>query len=212
LHTGGFIDRNSAIVFNRIYAEFRRNYVLRYLPRGVPRDGWHDVAVTIPRYPRLDVRARHGYFIEAQPSAPVPAPVSTAPAEDTFDALRAAATRGDLPAMRATVVAAEQAGTLAQLIADFRVAGNIWPATPRREFIAALVIAERAARSASANVARDGAQLLARTAPMVRPPLGPDEFDGLWRKAASLLKAPPTSEFDEILLQLSRLAANAANQ
>lgn len=209
LHTGGFIERNSAIVFNRIYSEFRRNYVLRYVPRGVARDGWHDVAVTVPRYPRLEIRARHGYFIEAGAPAAVATPAPVAPPPGSFEALRAHANRDDLSAMRATVSAAEEAGTLSQLVADFRAAGNVWPARPRREFVAALAIADRAVRSHSEDIASAGVRLIARYPALVRPPLGPDEFERLWLKAAALLKgsreAPLrdwSQEFDGLLSQL----------
>lgn len=205
LHTGGFIERNSAIVFNRIYSEFRRNYVLRYVPRGVARDGWHDVAVTVPRYPRLDIRARHGYFIEAGRPAPGATPAPFAPPPGSLQALRAHADSDDLSALRATVAAAEEAGTLTQLIADFRAAGNLWPARPRREFVAALAIADRAVRSLSEEIASAGIRLIERYPPLVRPPLGPDDFERLWLRAAALLKESAgrrrTAKPDEALLR-----------
>ena len=190
LRIGGFIERSASIIFNRVYADFRRNYVLRYKPAGVDRDGWHKVEVSVPRYPRLDVRARHGYLIENAPSTPV-APVAPAlPAPGSLDALVAAANRDDLAAIRATVTAAEENGSLSLLIADFSAAGNLWPSTPRREFVTALILADRAVRSSSPELVRGGIALLARTMPLVRPPLGPDEFERLWLSAlASLLQS-----------------------
>lgn len=187
LHIGGFIERNSAIVFDKVYSEFRRNYVLRYFPEGVARHGWHDVAVTVPRYPRLDIRARHGYFVEADAPKSRTPPAPAAPATGLFDALRAAAGARDLVGLQATIAAADEAGTLVNLIDEFRAAGNLWPATPRREFVAALVLADRAVRSPSEDVARTGLALIARYVPMVRPPLGPDEFAQVWLSASAAL-------------------------
>jgi hypothetical protein len=217
LRTGGFIDRNSAIVFNRVYSEFRRNYVLRYFPRGVARDGWHDVAVTVPRYPRLDIRARHGYFIEAGRPAAAATPAPVAPPPGTLEGLRAHVDRDDLAAMRATVSAAYEAGTLTQLITNFRAAGNMWPANPRREFVAALAIADRAVRSASEDVAESGLRLIARYPALIRPPLGPDEFERLWLNAAASLKETARTRtadpsFDALLRQLHQLATIRNNQ
>jgi VWFA-related protein len=42
--------------------EFRTSYLLRYTPAGVPRPGWHEVRVTVPSRPRLQIRARQGYW------------------------------------------------------------------------------------------------------------------------------------------------------
>jgi len=50
--------------FKRVLDEFRHSYVLRYTLHGVPRDGWHDVIVSVQRMSteRLTVRSRRGYF------------------------------------------------------------------------------------------------------------------------------------------------------
>ena len=48
--------------FAQILDEFRRSYVLRYSPQGVPSSGWHTVSVTVPAQPALTVKARSGYF------------------------------------------------------------------------------------------------------------------------------------------------------
>lgn len=48
--------------FAQILDEFRRSYVLRYTPQGVPPSGWHAVAVTVPAQPALTIKARSGYF------------------------------------------------------------------------------------------------------------------------------------------------------
>ena len=50
--------------FKRIFDDFRASYVLRYTPKGVARDGWHDLRVTLKRPDAAThtVRARRGYW------------------------------------------------------------------------------------------------------------------------------------------------------
>jgi VWFA-related protein len=47
--------------FRRVLDEFRTGYVLRYTPRGVPPEGWHEIIVKTTRRRSYDVRARKGY-------------------------------------------------------------------------------------------------------------------------------------------------------
>jgi VWFA-related protein len=54
------IDKPMGGAFTQAIDEFRTSYVLRYVPSGVPRGGWHDIAVTVKGGP-YDVRARKGY-------------------------------------------------------------------------------------------------------------------------------------------------------
>jgi tetratricopeptide (TPR) repeat protein len=68
---GVLTDRTAAAIFQKVYDDYRRRYLLRYSLQGVKRDGWHDVRVTIPRYPGYKIGARRGYSIE---SARGPAP------------------------------------------------------------------------------------------------------------------------------------------
>jgi len=46
----------------RLLEGYRRRYVLRYQPAGVPAAGWHEVVVTVARPGSYEVRARKGYF------------------------------------------------------------------------------------------------------------------------------------------------------
>lgn len=48
--------------FLRALEEFRTSYVVRYVPEGVERGGWHDVSVRVSKRGRYHVRARRGYF------------------------------------------------------------------------------------------------------------------------------------------------------
>lgn len=64
--TGGTVldldsTRDLARVFGRILAEFRQRYLISYVPRGVSRDGWHKVEVTIKGRRTATVQARSGY-------------------------------------------------------------------------------------------------------------------------------------------------------
>jgi VWFA-related protein len=49
--------------FSRLLARVRQSYILRYRPKGVKRDGWHTLTVSVPDQKKLVVRARQGYFI-----------------------------------------------------------------------------------------------------------------------------------------------------
>jgi hypothetical protein len=52
--------------FLRALNEFRASYVLRYVPRGVPREGWHELSVRVTKRGRYEVRARTGYHVGAR--------------------------------------------------------------------------------------------------------------------------------------------------
>src|SRR5262249_27212410 len=75
LHIPGiFTDRTAAGIFKRVYDDYRQNYVLRYTPQGVKREGWHEITVKVPAYPSYTISARRGYAIETTgpPAAPGP--------------------------------------------------------------------------------------------------------------------------------------------
>jgi VWFA-related protein len=44
-------------------AAFYSSYTLRYVRRGVPDAGWHDIGVSLVRGGRLTIRARRGYMV-----------------------------------------------------------------------------------------------------------------------------------------------------
>lgn len=49
--------------FLRALTDFRTSYVLRYALQGVPRPGWHELAVRVPKGGgRYQIRARNGYL------------------------------------------------------------------------------------------------------------------------------------------------------
>ncbi len=54
------LDAPLAGAFAQALDEFRTSYVLRYVPAGVDRSGWHDITVRVKGGP-YEVRARKGY-------------------------------------------------------------------------------------------------------------------------------------------------------
>jgi len=47
--------------FTEALKDFRDSYVLYFTPTGVSRTGQHKLSVTVPKFPRAQVRARSGY-------------------------------------------------------------------------------------------------------------------------------------------------------
>ena len=56
------VDRNEDLsnTFRAILDEFRHRYLVTYMPKGVPKDGWHKLEVRVNR-PGARVKARPGY-------------------------------------------------------------------------------------------------------------------------------------------------------
>lgn len=64
--TGGSLivsEKSSRILdgFKLVFETFRSGYVLLFTPRGVGREGWHDLTVTVTTPGTFDVHARKGY-------------------------------------------------------------------------------------------------------------------------------------------------------
>ena len=179
LHLPGvFVDRNAAAIFEDVFADYRSSYVLRYVPQGVKREGWHDLTVTIPAYPGYTVHARRGYAVDA-PAPTASAGDRTASADTAIDALVTAYDRGDVD------VAARLRGErdLASLIQRFQERAR-WPANPRREAAFVIELAHAAMLSPRAADRAAGHRLLLRHRTLLRHPLGPDAFERYWLWAA----------------------------
>jgi VWFA-related protein len=56
----GLEDSISA-AFRDVLDDYRRSYLLRYTPQGVPREGWHDIVVRVKKPGAYEVRARRGW-------------------------------------------------------------------------------------------------------------------------------------------------------
>ena len=65
LHGPTLTGTGTVGAFKRVINEFRQTYVLRFTPEG-DRAGWHQLKVTVPKSPRLTIRARGGYSRERQ--------------------------------------------------------------------------------------------------------------------------------------------------
>jgi VWFA-related protein len=190
LHKTEFVSVPSLFgTFKKAFDDFRSSYVLRYTPRGVMREGWHEIKVTVPARRGYTVHARRGYAIEsaagtgtgrAEASRPAPELVATAgppPLPRTLNDIVAAFDRGDV---NAVVAGARGVADTVKLLRDFRTAGNPWPAAPRREAVLALVLAEAATYSRREDARAEARQLLSSFHPLVRDPLEPDTFERLW--------------------------------
>jgi tetratricopeptide (TPR) repeat protein len=121
-------------------------------------------------------------------SATPPAVRATAPeAVSTVDKLIRAYERADYVA---TFDAARQWTDAARLINDIRAAGDLWPASPHREAVLALELAQAGLFGDSGDGKQAAEQWLAEEGRFLRPPLGPDGFEHDWLAAElALLEA-----------------------
>jgi VWFA-related protein len=56
-------DKQSiSVVFKAMLDDFRASYVLRYVAQGVADEGWHEIAVSVKKRGRYEIRARRGYM------------------------------------------------------------------------------------------------------------------------------------------------------
>jgi tetratricopeptide (TPR) repeat protein len=174
LHQGaGLTEQTPVSVLRAALDEFKQSYVLRYTPQGVIPAGWHALSVSVPRSSGATVRARPGYVLPAPD--PAPRPLSTS-----------LATYPDL----VTLYSGSEYETVARLLRGWRDPeelikrldedGNPWPATPRREAIFALELAEAGLFARRQESFEDAVALLKRFQNLVRDPLGPSAFERYW--------------------------------
>lgn len=166
--------------FEKVFETFRQSYVLRYVPKGVTRDGWHSIAVTVPAQRRAVVRARRGYGVDA----PAPPHSHLWLAPDMSNDLRRLVTAYDAKQYAQFVSLLGEQRELSRLIDDFADAGNPWPAAPWREAVFALELAESVLFSPYAAARKSGFELLQSHTRLVRSPLEPDDFERYWHWAA----------------------------
>lgn len=198
---GVFINRNASAVFEKAFQDYRRSYLLRFTPQGVTREGWHDVTVTIPAYPEVEIKARRGYAVDASarppgtPPAPPPPPnpvvgAATRPARAgvvfSLDEIAEAYGAGNYADADAAL---EGHPRLADLFRDLERSGSPWPGNPHREAAFVLELAHAGLHSQSRPVRDAAVQLLDRERKLLRDPLGlaPDPYERYWFWAAIMV-------------------------
>ena len=165
--------------FEAAFENFRQSYVLRYTLRGVPREGWHRITVTVPKEKSLRLRARPGYGIDA--SSPTPtAPVALAAELRTLPDLVAAYGQG---AYQRAAEFIGRHGDPGRLLEDFDRGANPWPASPKREAVFALELAEAAIYSPTTATRAGAVRALERFGRLLQPVFDPDEFERAWLAA-----------------------------
>lgn len=171
-----FVNRGASVIFEKFYNTHRRSYRLTYTPKGVAREGWHSVSVTVPKYSSYEVRAKPGYAFESRP----PSTLSLAeerPGAATLDGLVGAYDRNDYAAFSQGL---RQVTDVAALVEAFDKAGNPWPDRPRREAAFVLELAHAALQSGRRESIAALRTLLEKHRLLVRGPLGPDAFERYW--------------------------------
>ncbi|MCX6539022.1 MAG: hypothetical protein NT151_08835 [Acidobacteria bacterium] len=184
LHEPGlFVNPNPVSIFKQIFDDFRRSYVLRYMPQGVARMGWHELTVRVPAAPSYLIHARKGYAngllgtpADGRKSAPAWA-ASDRPLPPAVESIVNAYDRGDYASAS---TALRQLPDPVQFIRDVRAAGNPWPATPRREAAFVIEIAEAALYRHDVAARDEALTLLQSYHHLIRNPLGADAFERLW--------------------------------
>jgi tetratricopeptide (TPR) repeat protein len=193
IHAPGiFAERDAAAVFKKVFEDYRRTYLLRYTPKGAPKEGWHEIVVKIPAHTGYTINARRGYAVDTSGSTGGTAAVSPRQPAPT-GALRPA-TLADLTSAygRADFAGAQAAfqrvTDRTKLIRDFRAGGNPWPSTPRREAALVLELADAVFQEHRDDARLAARDLLAWYNKLVRPTFEPDGFerDWLWAELAIL--------------------------
>jgi VWFA-related protein len=168
--------------FERAFEHFRQSYVLRYTLRGVAREGWHRITVTVPKDKSLRIRARPGYGIDAAPpdaGAARPLP-SNAGELRGLDDLVAAYGQGAFEPAAGFIARHPDPG---RLIDEFDGGGNPWPASPRREAVFALELAEAAIYSPRPDARQQAVRVLERFGWLIQPTFEPGAFERAWLAA-----------------------------
>jgi tetratricopeptide (TPR) repeat protein len=172
---GIFAGRTATAVFNKVFEDYRRTYLLRYTPQGVSKDGWHEITVKIPAHTGYTINARRGYAIDS--SAPAASSSVPTVARTPLESLVSAYGKADYEAAR---VAFGSITDRAKLVRDFRAGGNPWPGTPRKEAALVLELAAGVSfdrREEARGAARD---MLTWYDKLVRPTFEPDDFERDW--------------------------------
>jgi tetratricopeptide (TPR) repeat protein len=196
-HLAQFLNEPTlASTFRRVFDDFRSRYVLRYTPQGVKRDGWHAITVRVPGSPDAVVEAKRGYAVE--PAVTAPNPRRGSDRAPTLTDLVDAYTKADYLVMRQQLARLED---VAGVIGELRESGNPWPATPRREAVFVLELAETGLASPRLADRDAAATLLNSFHRLIRHPLEPDAFERYWLWAElAMAQGMVRSQFAEPLV------------
>lgn len=180
---GIFTDRTAAAIFKKVFEDYRASYVLRYTPTGVTTAGWHEVKVTIPSRPSVELQARRGYFVETT-SAPSERLNAATPGRTAVSDLSAAYSAGDFNRF---VGGLQRIVNRGAFIRELRESGNPWPDNPNRESAFVLELVDFALQSPRREDREEGRRLLMAHRPLIRGPFGPDAYERYWLWAAILV-------------------------
>ena len=175
-----FINRGASVIFEKFYNTHRRSYRLTYTPKGVPREGWHAVSVTVPKFPSYTVSAKPGYAFESRPASTI-AVADNRPAA-TIDGLVAAYDRDNYAAF---IDGLRQVSDFTALIEGLDEGGNPWPEKPKREAAFVLELSHAALMSGQRAAVPVVGKLLEKHGLLVRDALGPGSFEKYWLWAAA---------------------------
>ena len=200
LHQGEMFSAPTLVTtLKKAFEDFRHSYVLKFVPQGVRREGWHTLSVTVANARGAQVRARNGYAVDepdgrpigtAGNGAPGTAKPAAAPAVPrTSEEFAHAFERGDRAAVRQGVL---QAADVLRLYRDIEADGNPWPGAAGREaaYILELADARLTGRTLPGVLTRappDVARLIERFTKLARHPIEPDAFERAWHWAAVCL-------------------------
>ena len=200
LHDAGFFATRDVVgTFRQVFDEYRQGYTIRYAAEGVSRDGWHEIAVSVPTHPEYTIQARRGYAIEssAGPRGIIDTALARAgagPPMLTLDLVTRAAAGDDGVSIAPTDVADAYArgehelvtsalaavGDLRAFVEHAREHGSFFPASPRRDAVFVLEVALAGLRRDEADTRQEALDWLAGYDRLVRNPLGADVFECQW--------------------------------
>ena len=184
---------NGEYAFDRVLSETSAYYLLGVEPAAEDRDGRaHDLSVKVAAR-EATVRGRKWVVVPKpgaiKPAAPASAPAALPTAAPLVVAppapaplklllpIVAAFERGDDQRVHETVV---QSADPAPLIREFRLAGAVWPAAPRREAVLALEVGLAGLMSRAQDARDEAGRLLVQYAALIRQPAGSDVFECAW--------------------------------
>jgi tetratricopeptide (TPR) repeat protein len=176
------LQRDFGDEVERLVTRFRQGYVLRYTPQGVGREGWHDLAVSVPSRPRAVIQARRGYAVDAvrpavRAGSGPPGPRMVPPGGATVEWLADAFEARQYEAFEAGLARAPEP---ARLLRDVRMSESRWPSAPRAEAVFAVELAIAGLNRADSEAHDEAGRLLEQQAVFVRHPFGADRFECAW--------------------------------